>query len=107
MCASIVTLDSMYFMMVALCLAFFVNVGLCQFQDTSSCDYGESECQGYDGYICEGGTQCIYCGALLYNYNCDSCECEIGSLGFILLCIGIVIVIVASIFCCKKCCCKK
>lgn len=107
---STISIDSLYFLMVGLCFAFFLNISAAQWQDTSSCDYGESKCSGYDGYICEDGSTCIYCGALLYNYDCDACDCTIGSLAFWLCLVGGILLLVGCIVCCVKapccsCCC--
>ena len=112
MVLSMVTLDSMYFLMVSICLPFFFHVGFSQWQDTSSCNYGEVECVGNDGYMCANGYTCISCGVLAYNYDCNDCRCEIGSLAFILLCVVMMLIIIgSSIYCCKEeclacCCCR-
>ena len=98
----------MYFLIVGICLTFFANVGfsLLDWQDTSSCKYDNALCSAnnHDGYLCADGETCLNCDVLLYNYDCNKCDCDIGSLAFILICIAMFLLIIGSIICCWKFC---
>ena len=103
---SSMTKDSILFVLFSACVAMLINT---VFSAPATCDNGEATCSGYDGYICDNGVTCIYCGDI-YEYDCDACECNISAAalaGFIIGgIVGLALFIWSIWCCCKAQCCK-
>ena len=84
-------------------MIFLTNIYPCfGWQDTSSCKKGKfADCGQNNGYYCDNDSQCLYCNPILYDYNCETCRCQWGSLGFWLTAVGLIIV---TFGCCIICC---